>query len=333
MAVKQQVLAVLERQKGQYVSGEALANGAAVSRAAVWKAIEALRADGYTIDSVKNRGYCLSDDNDILSEASIGQYLGDVDCRLEVRRTVTSTNTLLKALAEQGEPAGKVLVAEQQTEGRGRLHRRFYSPPGSGLYLSLLLRPSLTAEAASLMTTAAAVAVAEAIAEVTGVETRIKWVNDVYANGRKVCGILTEASMDMESGGLSYAVVGIGVNVTDPPDGFPPELAEIAGSLYGTARCSSDVRSRLAAAIIRRFLAFYAQLEQKPFLEAYRRRSLLDGKTVTYTADGETHTAVVRGIDDDLRLLVTTENGDERALSSGEVSIGHRFYESKETEQ
>ncbi len=191
MSAKQHVLSVLEQNKGNSVSGARLAGELSISRNAVWKAIKALQSEGYAISAVPNKGYCLSEENDILSVESITPYLADnlKELSLMVHKSVTSTNTLLKELAGEGEKEGKVLIAEEQTGGRGRLGRKFYSPAKTGIYMSILLRPKLTVDDALFITTSAAAAVAEAIESVTGCEASIKWVNDIYCNGKKVCGI------------------------------------------------------------------------------------------------------------------------------------------------
>ena len=195
---REDLLAILWQSADAYISGEELAKRLAVSRTAVWKAVGQLRRDGYRIESVPNRGYRLLSDSDVLSEEGIRRHLQHQELQLQVYRTITSTNTVLKTLAAQNAPAGLALVAGEQTAGRGRLGRSFYSPADSGLYLSLLLRPHMSAVQATHLTACAAVAAAETIEELSGRPAQIKWVNDILVNGRKVCGILTEASIDCE---------------------------------------------------------------------------------------------------------------------------------------
>ncbi len=228
-----------------------------------------------------------------------------------------STNTTACELAKDGAPEGTVVLAGRQTGGRGRFGRSFFSPEGTGLYFSIILRP--TAQPLYL-TTAAAVAVAQAAEAVTGKPMGIKWVNDVYCNGQKVCGILTEGGF--ANGKLDYAVLGIGINVAPPAEGFPAELAGKAGALWDTPVAAEAVESLLNE-ILCRFAKSYTALEKKPFLEAYRRLSLLDGKTVELLApDGRIlEQATVEGIGDEFELLVRGSDGNPRALSSGEVSI------------
>ena len=193
MNVADEILELLES-SGAPLSGEEMARQLGVSRNAVWKAVQRLREDGYQIEAATNRGYQLVSADNALTPQSVRRLLEGPaqSCAIEVRDSVTSTNTVLKSIAEQGGAEGMALIAQQQTQGKGRLGRSFLSPKGTGLYLSVLLRPRFPAEEALSITTAAAVAVAETIDQLTGQQAKIKWVNDVYLRGRKVCGILTE---------------------------------------------------------------------------------------------------------------------------------------------
>ena len=240
----------------------------------------------------------------------------DSHWQVEAYDCLDSTNARLKARAAEGASDGLVLMADRQTAGRGRLGRSFFSPPGCGLYLSMLLRPHLAAADALLLTTAAAVAAAEAIADLTGLQTGIKWVNDLYLDGRKVCGILTESSISPD-GSLAWAVVGIGINVRAPREGFPPELAHIAAALLPAD--APDLRPRLAAAILDRCADRFASLPTPAHLDEYRRRSILIGRRVVLSHTGEQVT--VEGIDDACRLLVRDVTGFCRTVSSGECSV------------
>ena len=322
MITKEKLLELLDENREEYLSGEELAGTLAVSRAAVWKAVKSLQQEGYPIDAVTNRGYRLSRGGDRLSAPGIRKYLQDA-CRelpITVVEETQSTNTALRALAEAGAPEGTVYIAQSQTGGRGRMGRSFFSPAGTGLYLSLLLRPTTWEPArAAQLTAAAAAAMCEAIREVTGKEPGIKWVNDLLLDGKKVCGILTEASFSMESGVLEYAVLGLGVNVYPPEGGFPKELGEIAGAVLDTP--GEDVRNRLAGEFLNRFLAGYTHPEDRSFLEIYRRRSVAVGRDITVLSGGHERRAFAFGVDDDCRLLVRYDNGTEQALSYGEIRI------------
>ena len=320
MLVKDRVLEALERNRGQFFSGEALAQRISVSRSAVWKAISQLREEGYPIEAVPNRGYCLGKDSAILSAQSVARYLTVPDLDLEVRPVVTSTNSLLRQEAEQGADEGRVLVAAQQTAGRGRRDRTFFSPPDSGLYLSLLLRPELEAKEALSLTTCAAAAVALAIEECARIPAQIKWVNDVFCGGKKVCGILTEAALDLESGGLQYAIVGIGVNLFPPEAGFPPELPE-AGAVFSARPQGLEGRSQLAGSILNHFFSFYPDLKTSDFFEEYRKRSLVLGQEITVLEGSTTRTAHALDLEPDFSLKVREADGSLSILSSGEVRV------------
>ena len=329
------VLALL-KESGGPLSGEEMAKRLKVSRNAVWKAVKKLQAAEYEIRARTNLGYELISESDALLAENVCRGLsGAAQCvTVDIREEVTSTNTVLKELAEQGEKEGHVLIAERQTAGKGRLGRSFASPRGTGLYMSILLRPRFSAEESLSITTAAAVAVAEAVERVTGRRAMIKWVNDVYLNGYKICGILTEASIDFETNGLLYAVLGIGVNLQEPEGGFPGELKEIAGAVYQeTEAPPPGIRAALAAEILNSFFGFYQNLEKRPFLSEYRNRSLLTGKKIRFICGKKELSGTVRGIDEEARLLVSLENGEQAAFTAGEVAIDKDFLESLREEQ
>lgn len=320
MAVKDQVLAVLALAEGQFVSGQELARQLGVSRAAVWKAIQALRAEGCPIDAVTNRGYALSREADLLTETAIrAASPADLPLNIQVEDRLPGTNAELRRRAEQGAPEGTVLVARSQTAGRGRSGREFFSPEGSGLYLSVLLRPKLTAAQSTLLTAMAAVTAARAAEAISGQEIRIKWVNDLWRGEKKVCGILTEAALDLESGGLQYAVLGLGVNLTEPEGGWPPSLQGIAGPLFD-APPPPGTRARLAAAFLQQFFALYRAFDPADFLPEYRRRQLLLGRPVELLLPGRPpQPAWAVDIDRQARLVVRLPDGSTQTLSAGEV--------------
>lgn len=230
--------------------------------------------------------------------------------------TVTSTNTLLKEQAEAGAPDGTVIIAKHQTAGRGRLGRSFYSPADTGLYMSVLLRPNLKIEEALLLTTATAVAVSDAIETVTGEQTAIKWVNDIFCHGKKVCGILTEAVPDLETGKLQYAVIGIGVNLLPPKEGFPDELQSVATSVCD---CETHQIATLAEEILNQLSVYLEHLSEKTFLEDYQKKCFLIGKEVIVLPGNKK--AMVLGIDENVGLMVEFSDGTQTTLRTGEVSI------------
>lgn len=322
MTTKEKLLALLEDSKGTFFSGEEIARTLQVSRAAVWKAVSALREDGYTIDAATNKGYRLSPDSDILSPQGIRRFLKPEyrDLDLTVLPTAPSTNALVREKANQGCPEGCVIVACEQTDGRGRYGRQFFSPVDSGVYLSLLLRPTAySPQQATCLTAAAAAAMCQAIEAVTGQQPGIKWVNDIFLRGKKVCGILTEAAVGLETGTLNYMVLGAGLNLYPPAEGFPEEIQSIAGSVL--ERSCPEAKNRLVGEFLNRFWDFYSHPECRAYLEDYRARSLAIGRNVTVLSAGKAVSAYAYGIDDDFRLLVRYENGDTEALSYGEIRI------------
>ncbi|MDF3001451.1 MAG: biotin--[acetyl-CoA-carboxylase] ligase [Bacillota bacterium] len=357
MSTKGNVLKALEENKGVTVSGEELAGRLNVSRAAIWKAIGELRKEGYPIDAITNKGYCLSSFSDLLSAEGISPHIAPSfhGCSIHVFKTVESTNLTAKKMALEGAPAGSVIIAEEQTKGRGRMGRNFYSPPSRGIYMSFILKPRFDASKAVLITTAASVAVCRAIEKVTGVSCFIKWVNDIYADGKKVCGILTEAVTDFETGQIEHIVLGIGINYSTASGEFPEELSEIAGSLFHSNPVSDGIpavdvaqtgkgvpaedepsdpappsRNRLIAEVINQVLELNEALESRSFIEEYRRRSMVLGKEIRILTTGQAHesrdftngiTAYAIDVDPDGGLMVRYEDGSSGTLNTGEVSI------------
>ena len=320
MSTKSDVLSLLAGES-DWLSGEVIAGKLDISRNAVWKAIGSLRDDGYEIEAVKNRGYRLAERPDIVSEPEISRWLTQdrIGSRMEIHGLLDSTNKRAKELAAEGAPHGFLVAADEQSAGRGRFDRRFFSPAKAGIYISYVLRPTLPVEKAVMLTSMAAVAVARAIESLAEVEVKIKWVNDLYINGRKVCGILCEAGMDVESGFLAYAVLGIGVNVGKIS--FPEELKEIAASIENeTGKPVS--RSRLIAAISNQLDRLYPQLKTGEFMEEYRRRSNVIGSEVTVLGSEEgPYQALAVDIDERGRLAVQLADGSVNYLNAGEISV------------
>lgn len=325
MGLKQNVLSYLENNRGENISGAMLALELGVTRSAVWKAIKVLQDEGYAIEGVTNKGYCLTDDNDILSAESIEPYLDKKhDCiKLTVLKTVDSTNNYAKVLAQNGAPQGTVVIAEEQTAGKGRLGRKFYSPASTGIYMSIIVRPQMSVEKSLMITTGTAVVVSEAIEKISYLPTQIKWVNDIYAGDRKLCGILTEASIDCESGGLEYAIVGIGINVSTVKDSFPEELGNIATSIF-PHRSPRPIRSSLIGEILNEFFSSLDSFSDGAHMKQYRERSMLIGRDINVIKGSEIIPAKAIDIDDDASLVVRYTTGEIANLSSGEVSVRAR---------
>lgn len=321
MELKQQVLRILEENRGNSVNGASLADQLFVTRSSIWKAVKALQKDGYLITAVTNKGYCLQPNNDIVSAESISPFLraGAKNFKLDVHESVTSTNTLAKEMAGKGAREGTVVIAKEQTQGRGRMGRVFYSPNSSGIYFSVILRPELSLENSLLITTSVAVAVAQAIEAVALVKAEIKWVNDIFVDGKKVCGILTEASLNFENGGLEYAVVGIGINITSAS--FPDDIKTVAGSVFTDKPTVSPVTSMLVAEVLNRISECMGSLTEKKYLDEYRKRSFLVGKEILVLRGSQIIPAKAVDIDDKARLVVEYEDKHLEALTSGEVSV------------
>ena len=320
MSICEMILETFEKNKGVYISGAALAKDLGISRNAVWKNVRNLQAKGYEIKAVTNKGYILSDSSDILSAQSISKYISDKRIKVEYRDCVTSTNMLVRSMAEDSEEEGLLLVAAEQTQGKGRLGRSFSSQKGTGVYFSLLLRPELSPSDSLLITTCAAVAVSKAINEISGKQPLIKWVNDIYLNDRKVCGILTQAAFDSENNKLAYAVLGIGINISFDGKCIPEEIRNIAGSVFKNEKIPVEAASRIIGRTVDIFMSEYDRLTEKSFLDYYRKHSYLDGKEITVIKPDGEYNAVAVGINDDLSLEVRTENGETNRIFTGEVS-------------
>jgi len=249
---------------------------------------------------------------------SIQKLINHNEIRLYHYPALESTNVTLKKMALDGAVEGSVVIADAQTSGRGRFYRKFYSPE-NGIYMSILLRPDSAGFDATPITTAAAVAVAKAAENLSGKKTKIKWVNDVLINGKKICGILTEGAFDPESRKPQYVIVGIGINAFMPTGGFDEEIKDIAGAVFD--RIDAENKSRLIAETINIFMEYYKNLSSKEFLEEYRLRSAVIGKNIIVFKNCSQFNATAIDIDDSCRLLVEYEDGRREYLSSGEISI------------
>ena len=239
--------------------------------------------------------------------------------RIETLGTVSSTNALSRQRAIDGEAEGLVLIASSQTAGRGRKGRSFFSPDGTGLYMSLLLRPQVAPELAVRVTTLAAVSICKAIEELTGRTPGIKWVNDILMDGKKVCGILTETTLGSAAGRLDSVVLGIGVNALEPAGGFPEEISSIAGSVFPAE--AGDRRAQLAAAILNHFMEDYFHIAESSFADEYRRRCIVPGRRVLVIRPDGDYEATALELDDECRLLIQRDDGSTELLCSGEISV------------
>ncbi len=311
MTLKEFVLNALKENDGKYISGQELAEKSGKSRAAVWKAVKSLQKDGFTVLAVTNRGYALDQKSDILTRARICtamKHTVKVICLTET----DSTNSYAKRILSETDGAPLLIAAETQTAGRGRQGKHFYSPSGTGAYMSLVVHPDSQLQNAVSATTAAAVAVCRAIERLTDIKPSIKWVNDVYCSNNKVCGILTEAVTDFELGIATSVIIGIGININTSD--FPAEAGN-AGSL------NADIsRAELIGAVADELLDIVFG-EYSDFIDYYRSHSMLLGKKISFIQGGKNTPATAVAIDERGGLVVKTEDGKEQTLRSGEISI------------
>lgn len=320
---REKVYQLLGEKGGAFCSGQEISQRLGISRAAVWKAVDSLRRDGYTIEARTGLGYRLVAAPDALVEREIRRYLPrsfacPALCCLE---EVDSTNSYLKREALSGAPHGTVAVANCQSAGRGRMARSFLSPPDRGVYLSVLLRPQLSPEALMGTTGMAAVAVCRAVERVSEAEVGIKWTNDLVLGGKKLCGILTEMALEGETGMTQFLVIGAGVNVSHSREDFGPQVAEIATSLALEGFFVS--RPALAAAMVEELYRLSESLggDTKDWAEEYRRRCVTLGRDVQLLWTEGRETARALDIDDQFGLVVRRADGSVTTVRTGEVSV------------
>ena len=318
---KERIYALLRAAGDGYVSGQELSEKLGVSRAAVWKAIDSLRQEGYAIEARTGLGYRLTAAPDALTAREVRRFL-TVDCPdLRCLEEIDSTNSYLKREALVGAPHGTVAAANRQTAGRGRMTRSFQSPPGKGVYLSVLLRPQLPPGELMGVTGMAAVAVCNAVERTAGVRPGIKWTNDLVLNGRKICGILTEMALEGETGLTQSLVIGAGANVSHTPEDFGPEVSKMATSL--TQEGFPVSLPALAAAMIEELYRLSDALggDTRPWAEAYRRDCVNLGKRVQLLwTDHQTEAEAV-DIDEQFGLVVRLADGTLTTVRTGEVSV------------
>ena len=315
MSIKNQVLDYLEDNQGKSISGEEIARRFNVTRNSVWKAIKSLKNEGHLITATAN-GYLLPAEIDVFSANKI-KNLSKSDIDILMLDTASSSNDVAKELALRGAPEGTVVVVKKQSAGRGRLGRSFISNEENGLYMSLILRPRIPAQQSVGITAIGAVCALEAIESTSGVECSIKWVNDIYINDKKVCGILSEASINFEAQSTDYVIVGIGINITPPNNGFNDEIKDIATSIY-PENAPNGFKSRLCAEIIDRFFKYYKTIEDKDYIKPYRERSNLIGKAVSVYRGNDIIDGVVLDIDDEANLILEADSGVLK-FNSGEA--------------
>lgn len=317
------------READTYVSGQELSEQLNVSRTAVWKVIGQLKEEGYEIEAVKNRGYRITQIPDVMTAEEIGSRLKTVTMGRYCicYEKIDSTNTQAKRLAEEGKPHGTLVCAEQQTEGKGRRGRNWSSPPGEAIYMSLLLRPSINPTHTSMLTLVMGLATAKACNELleytlgaTAPKVQVKWPNDLVLEGRKLAGILTELSTEVDY--VNYVVIGIGINVNT--EAFPKEIVDVGNSMrMATGKVFS--RAELVACCMKHFEECYELFikteELKDLKTEYEGLLVNMGKQVRVLEYQHTYTGKALGIKESGELLVEREDGQVVAVYAGEVSV------------
>ena len=320
--MRARILKLLRQQSQDYLSGEEISRQLAVSRTAVWKHIQELKNHGYEIEAHPRKGYRLKSRPDLLLPEEIRAGLATQLLGKHIVHfyDTSSTNNEAKRLAADDVVEGTIVVSEAQTLGRGRLNRGWFSPPGGGVWVSVILRPPFPPQEAPKCTLMAAVATVEAIREASGLNCGIKWPNDILWQGRKLVGILTEMSAEMDA--INFVVLGIGINVSLQESDFPEELRNIGASVsMGAEREVSRVE--VLQKLLERLEYWYQVVKQEgfePVLEAWRRESVTLGQPVRVLAGEETYDGVAEELAEDGSLLVRTENGLRRVLA-GDVSL------------
>ena len=313
MTLKDQIRLQLEQHRGVSLSGQELAGQFGVSRSAVWKAINALKREGYSIESSTNRGYRLAEGCARLAAELIQTELEDTSLPVYVLSSTDSTNEEARRRLTQQKGCCFVVAAEEQTAGRGRRGRSFYSPKDTGLYLTLATSPETSMDRMMGITAYAAVCTARAIRDLCGKQPQIKWVNDLFLDGRKIGGILTEAVFDFETGRVSHLMIGVGLNLH--PCNVPPELRKTMGFL----ETGGGMKNRLAAAIVNALLKY--DEGDTGYMQDYRRWSMVLGQEIVYEKEGKKWIGSAVSIRDDGGLEVQQSDGSTVVLRSGEITL------------
>ena len=323
MKNRDRVLQILYRKNGECVSSSEITGELGITRSAVFKIINELKKQGFDIESIHHRGYRLGNEKDIISPEIINEIIEKEgkNRRIQYFERVDSTNTFAKKILMEGESYPDIIIANEQEQGRGRLGREFYSPKGTGIYCSFILDPFIKIENSILVTVAASVAVSRAIEKVTKKDTRIKWINDIYIDDKKVCGILTEAVTDFETGIIGKIILGIGINFNTPSESFPDEITDRASSVFMDDTLGVT-RNQLIAQLIIEIDECMNDIENDEIIRYYRNKSLVLGKMLEITYFGQEKPIQGKAVDIDRNgfLIIETKNG-LLTLNSGEVSI------------
>ena len=324
---KEKLLLFLKKKQGNWVSGELISNNLSVSRAAIWKHIQKLKGEGYVIESASKKGYLLSESSDPITADEIrhglsSKIFGKKD--IIYMNETDSTNTRAKELAAQGAPEGTIVIAEKQTKGRGRRGRSWFSPSGGGIYFSIILRPIISPSETPRITLMTAVVLAETLISLVKLKLRIKWPNDILANGKKLAGILTEISTEMDA--VNYIVVGLGLNVNTQLEDLPKEIKKTATSiLIETGKPFPRVK------LIRHYLKLYEKYydmfkknDFEPIMERWRELADIIGKQIKVDVIGKTHIGKVVDVDNDGVLILKDDHGRLQRIFSGDVTLARQ---------
>ena len=319
--MKTQILKML-RSSSEYTSGQSICNTLGVSRTAVWKYINQLKEDGYVIDALQNKGYHISEYPDVMTEVELGSLFENefIGSEIHFYDQIDSTNNEARKIAENGAQHGTLVITECQNGGRGRRGKTWISPSGSGIWMSIILRPEMEPYNASMLTLIAALAATSAIRKCCGTECYIKWPNDIVLNGKKICGILTEMSAEPDA--VNYVVIGIGINVNTTE--FDEEIKAVASSLF--AETGQKIkRSMLVAAFATEFEKYYdifiQTQDMSHLVEEYNSMLINAGKEVTITDSKGAFSGIAIGTDNKGQLIVTCEDGSVKNIIAGEVSV------------
>ncbi|MDQ0359738.1 biotin--[acetyl-CoA-carboxylase] ligase [Breznakia pachnodae] len=315
--MKSKILQILNEHCDTYISGEEISSMLKVSRMTISKQIRKLIEQGYQIESSTKKGYRFSSNNDVLIKEQITDNLQPFFYDIEIMESVSSTNDYLKTLAFDKQE-GYVCVADYQEKGKGRNGRSFYSPKQKGIYMSFLLKPTLSVYESLKITACVSVALWEAIKKNYQIDSKIKWVNDIFIEEKKIGGILCEASLEMNTASMDYMVVGIGVNVHKQI--FAKDLASVAGSIE---EFSDKIisRNQIIKDILNGFYKYYNEIDKNTFLPAYKEHSSVLHKDIMVYERNNSYPAKVLDIDTNASLIIEKEDGSTSTINSGEVSI------------
>lgn len=315
--MKTKIIEILSKQNNAYISGEDICKQLNVTRAAVWKNIKKLQEEGYLIESSTKKGYALTSAYDPYDANYLQKNIHCFYKQLKIVDTIDSTNDEMRRNASTHQE-GDILIADTQSAGKGRLGRMFHSPKHNGVYVSIFLKPTFPIHKLLKITACTSCAVYDAIKKLYGIESAIKWVNDIYINDKKIAGILCEASLEMNTASLEYMIIGIGINVHTYQ--MPKPLSDKATSIESHSEQIIS-RNQILSEVLQRFYFYYRTMEENTFLDTYKKNSYILNKTIDVYAQGKKYTALALDIDEDANLIIQKEDGTKEILNSGEISI------------